>query len=42
MRVLFNTEFPKDIRGKIGVTNRIRTGTNAVTGRDAAVTSWSP
>jgi hypothetical protein len=23
----------------IGVTNRIRTGTNAVTGRDAAVTS---
>src|SRR5205809_647413 len=27
---------------EIGVTNRIRTGTNAVTGRDAAVTSWSP
>jgi len=24
---------------KIGVTNRIRTGTNAFTGRDAAVTS---
>ena len=24
---------------EIGVTNRIRTGTNAVTGRDAAVTS---
>ncbi len=24
---------------QIGVTNRIRTGTNAVTGRDAAVTS---
>src|SRR6266545_7334569 len=27
---------------EIGVTNRIRTGTNAVTGRDAAVTSESP
>src|SRR6266487_4086094 len=27
---------------EIGVTNRICTGTNAVTGRDAAVTSWSP
>ena len=27
---------------EIGVTNRIRTGTNAFTGRDAAVTSWSP
>ena len=23
MRVLFHPEFPKDIRGKIGVTNRI-------------------
>ena len=27
---------------EIGVTNRIRTGTNAFTGRDAAVTSWPP
>jgi hypothetical protein len=27
------------IQIEIGVTNRIRTGTNAVTGRDAAVTS---
>ena len=26
----------------IGETNRTCTGTNAVTGRDAAVTSWSP
>jgi len=27
---------------EIGVTNRIRTGTDAFTGRDAAVTSWPP
>jgi hypothetical protein len=26
----------------IGETNRTCTGTNAVTGRDAALTSWSP
>jgi hypothetical protein len=32
----------KGLSYEIGVTNRIRTGTNAVTGRDAAVTSWSP
>ena len=27
---------------RFGVTNRIRTGTDAVTGRNAAVTSWPP
>ena len=27
---------------QIGVTNRVRTGTDAVTGRNAAVTSWPP
>ena len=33
---------PLSCTRKIGVTNRTRTGTNAFTGRDAAITSWPP